>query len=578
MLRYMKKYWVFALLAALFMIGEVAADMIQPKLMASIVDEGILGLSGDGTPDLALITSVGLRMLLIVLAGGLCGILCAAMTNICGQSYGNAVRKACFAKIMTLSFEQTDSFTTGSLITRVTNDVSQIQRLVMSIVRGFIRSSMFLVAGTFTLLSLNLHFTVVVACAFPLVILDIVFVLWKTNPLFSVLQKRIDRMNTVIQENVGGARVVRAFIQEDTETKRFTRANEELVDTQLKVLILTSFMRPVMNIILNMAIVALIWIGAIQTRAGGMQPGEVMAAITYISQILNGMMMLAMIFQTFSRGMASGRRLNEVLHSEPAITDGPGVGETAEKGSVCFRHVSFSYPDNQAEVLRDIDLEIRPGEVFGIIGSTGCGKSSLISLISRFYDATEGTVEVDGVDVRQYRLKQLRQRVAMVPQKNELFSTTIKQNILLGREKASDEDVVRAAQAAQAEDFILEQPQGYDTPVAEGGTSLSGGQRQRVAIARALLKEGEILILDDSTSALDLVTESRLYQALNRDYGGITRIIIAQRIASIRDADRIAVMENGRILACDTHDNLLKTCETYQDIYQSQVKMGGAAE
>lgn len=577
MLKYMKKYWIFALLAALFMIGEVAADMIQPKLMASIVDDGILGLSGNGTPDLSIITTMGIRMLLIVLAGGLCGILCAAMTNICGQSYGNEVRKASFSKIMQLSFEQTDSFTTGSLITRVTNDVSQVQRLVMTIVRGLIRSSMFLVAGTITLLSLNLHFTVVVACAFPLVILDIVFVLWKTNPLFTILQKRIDRMNTVIQENVGGARVVRAFIQEDTENKRFSTANDELVDTQLRVLILTSFMRPVMNIVLNIAIVALIWIGSIQVRAGGMQPGEVMAAITYISQILNGMMMLAMIMQTFSRGMASGRRINEILNSEPAITDGPGAGETKEKGSIRFRNVSFSYPDNQAEVLHDIDLEIQPGEVFGIIGSTGCGKSSLINLISRFYDASEGTVEVDGVDVRQYKLKDLRQRVAMVPQKNELFSTTIKSNILLGREDASDEDIYHAARSAQAEEFILEQPDGYDTAVAEGGTSLSGGQRQRVAIARALLKEGEILILDDSTSALDLVTESKLYQALDRDYADTTQIIIAQRIASIKNADRIAVMENGTILACDTHEKLLETCETYQDIYQSQVKMGGAA-
>ena len=578
MLRYMKKYWIFALLAALFMIGEVAADMIQPKLMARIVDDGILGLSGNGTPDIALITTVGIRMLLIVLAGGLFGILCAAMTNICGQSYGNEVRKACFSRIMGMSFEQTDSFTTGSLITRVTNDVSQVQRLVMSVVRGLIRSSMFLIAGTFTLLSLNVHFNIVVACAFPLVILDIVFILWKTNPLFAILQKRIDRMNTVIGENISGARVVRAFIQEDTETGRFDKANTELVETQMRVLILTSFMRPIMNIILNMAVVALIWIGGIQTRAGAIRPGDVMAAITYISQILNGMMMLAMIFQTFSRGFASGRRLNEILRTEPAITDGPGVGETPEKGSVRFRNVTFSYPDNQAEVLHDIDLEVRPGEVLGIIGSTGCGKTSLVSLISRFYDATEGTVEVDGVNVRDYKLKDLRERVAAVPQKNELFSTTIRENILIGREQAGEEEVRAAAQAAQAEEFILEQPHGYDTPVAEGGTSLSGGQRQRVAIARALLKKGEILILDDSTSALDLVTEARLYDALDRDYAGITRIIIAQRIASIKNADRIAVMENGSIIACAGHEELLRTCATYQDIYHSQVKMGGAAE
>ncbi|MBQ3964158.1 MAG: ABC transporter ATP-binding protein, partial [Firmicutes bacterium] len=328
MLRYMRKYWIFAILAAGFMIAEVTVDMIQPRLMADIVDNGILGLSGDGTPDLALIRTVGIRMILIVLAGGLFGMLSGTMANLCSQNFGNKIRKKCFDRIMHLSFEQTDAFTTGSLITRVTNDVSQVERLVSQLVRGFIRCLMFMVVGTITLMSLNVHFLVIIACAFPLVLLDIGFILWKTNPLFSLLQGRIDNLNGVIQENINGTRVVKAFIQEDREAARFDDANTSLVDTQLRVLILMSFLRPIMNIVLNLATVALIWVGAIQVQAGGMQPGEVMAAVTYISQILNGMMMLAMIFQTLARGRASAKRINQVLEADPVIKDGTVTEES----------------------------------------------------------------------------------------------------------------------------------------------------------------------------------------------------------------------------------------------------------
>lgn len=321
MFKYLLKYWYFALLAIAFMICEVSVDMIQPKLMAVIVDDGILGLSGNGRPDLALIRSTGFVMILVVLAGGLSGLLSGTMANLCSQRFGNDVRKKCFERIMNLSFEQTDAFTTGSLITRITNDVTQLERLVQQSVRGFVRCIMFMVVGTITLLSLNQHFLVIIACAFPLVLLDIIFILWKTNPLFMRLQKRIDNMNTVIRENINGARVVRAFVQEDREDARFEKANQALVKTQLRILVLMSYLRPVMNIILNLATVALIWIGALQVQRGGMQPGEVMAAVTYISQILGGMMMLAMIFQTLSRGTASYRRLKEILDTLPVIRD-----------------------------------------------------------------------------------------------------------------------------------------------------------------------------------------------------------------------------------------------------------------
>ena len=574
LLRYLKRYWIFAILSVLFMIGEVSIDMLQPKYMARIVDEGILGLSGDGTPDIALIWNIGIKMILIVLAGGLCGIICGAMANICSQNYGNELRKASFSKIMNLSFQQTDEFSTGSLITRVTNDISQIEQLVQQSVRGFVRCLMFMVVGTFTLATLNVNFRIIIACAFPLVILNIAFVLWKTNPLFTILQKKIDRMNTVIQENVNGIRVVKSFVQEEYESGRFEDTNTSLVQTQLRVLILISFLRPVMNIILNLATVALIYVGGIQVQKGNMNPGQVMAAVTYISQILNGMMMLAMIFQTFARGMASVKRVKEVITTEPAIKGGAGM-DAKEEGSISFCNVSFAYPDKSQEVLKNIDLNISKGEMLAIAGSTGCGKTSLIQLIPRFYDSTSGEVLVDGINVKEYSLEKLRDKIAYVPQKNEIFGTTIRENILVGKPDAGDDEIKAAAMHAQAAEFIENKSEGYDMEVSKGGTNLSGGQRQRLAISRALLKHSEIMIFDDSTSALDLVTESKLYTALVNEYKDVTKIIIAQRIATAKRCDRIAVMQDGAIVACDTHDNLLKMCEVYQEIYASQQKMGG---
>ncbi len=573
----LRKYWYFALLAAGFMIAEVFVDLYQPKMMQRIVDEGILGIGRGGVPDLSLVVSIGVRMLLVVIAGGACGILSGVFANVTGQSFGNDVRKGCFHRIMHFSFEQTDDFSTGSLITRITNDVTQVQQLVMQMIRGFVRCLMFFVGGTTALLSLDLSFGVIVACAFPLILIDIIFVVWKTNPLFSVLQESLDKLNGIIQENVSGIRVVKAFIQEKKESQRFDKANQDLVNTQFNVQMMLSFLRPVMNIVLSMAVVGIIYVGSIKVRENAAAPGAVMAAITYISQILNGMMMLAMIFSTLSRGAASARRLQEVLDTPDTMLprgDFP-EGELPEKGSVRFENVSFLYPNNGAEVLRDINLEISPGETLAIIGATGCGKTSLINLIPRFYDVEKGAVLVDGVDVRAWDLQELRQRISVCLQKSELFSTTIRDNILLGRPDAGDEEVRAAARAAQAEDFILQQPEGYDTPVAEQGMSLSGGQRQRIAISRALLKKGEILILDDSTSALDLATEARLYAALNRDYADVTKIIIAQRIASVRNADRIAVLDGGTISACGSHDELMRTSAVYRDIYDSQLREGG---
>jgi len=572
-LKYVKKYWLFAILASAFMVLEVYVDLYQPRMMEEIVNNGILGLNNGGAADIGIVTKTGILMILIVIAGGICGILSGVCTNMCSQNFGNDIRKDAFSRIMHFSFSQTDDFSVGSLITRTTGDVSQVQNMVSQMIRGCVRCGMFFIAGSVALLSLAVDFGTVILIALPLILAEIAFVVWKTTPLFGVLQQRLDRMNTVIQENVAGARVVKAFVQEERESKRFGQSNADLVDTQFRVLILMSYMRPVMNIVLNLATAAVIYIGGIRAEAGSMAPGTIMAAITYLSQILNGMMMLAMIFQTVTRGMTSSKRLKEILYAEPPIQDGSGT-VPEDLGTVEFRNVSFRYPEQSAETLHNITLSVGKGKTLAVIGETGCGKSSLVNLIPRFYDVTDGTVLVDGMDVREYPLEALRSKIAFVLQKSELFSTTIRENIALGCDDATEEDIRAAAAAAQADGFITEQPQQYDTPVTESGMSLSGGQRQRIAISRALVRNAEILILDDATSALDFKTEAALQDALRRDYAQTTKIIIAQRISSVQHADRIAVLENGAVAACDTHENLLASCAVYQEIYRSQLKKG----
>lgn len=576
MYKMLKKYWLFGLLAPIFMFGEAAMDLIQPKMMRVIIDDGVLGLNNNNIGDLGLILNIGIRMILVVILGGLSGVLSGVFANLFSQQWGNDIRKACFKRVMEFSFQQTDRFSTGSLVTRITNDVTQVQNLATQMVRGFVRTFLLFFGGIYCVTTLDLHFGTVLACSLPFVIAGVIFFILKAIPYFDVLQKKLDRVNSVVQENVAGARVVKAYVKENYEQERFGKANIELIDTQLKVLKLFAYMTPLANMVLNIVIVVIIKVGAIEVRAGATTPGSVMAAITYLSQIMHSVMMLAMIFQTVSRGKASANRLNEILETEPSITDGGFEVENEIKGKIEFKNVSFAYPQGNGEpVLRNINLTINHGETFGILGSTGCGKSSLINLIPRFYDTTEGTVLVDDVDVKDYKLSDLRNKIAVALQKSEMFNTTIKENIIWGRPEATDAEIKVACDNAQASEFIEIRPEGYESVVAEGGMSLSGGQKQRLAISRALLKKAEILIFDDSTSALDLKTEAKLYKALRKDYSDTTKIIIAQRIASVKQADRIAVIDNGHIVACDNHENLLKTSEIYRDIYDSQLKNGG---
>lgn len=573
MLKYLKKYWFFALLAPIFMIGEVSMDLLQPELMSRIIDDGVLGLNNGGVGNLNTVITIGLKMIGFVALGGICGIMSGVFANLCAQQFGNDVRKAVFKRIMEFSFEQTDKFSTGSLITRVTNDITQLQNFVMQCLRGFVRTSMLFIGGIACMVSLNMEFGIIIACALPFVAVCVVYFIAKANPKFTVLQKKLDKVNNVMQENVSGARVVKAYVKEDYETERFEKANNELVSTQLDVLLLLSYMTPIMNIILNLSVVAVIKVGGIQVSAGSATPGNVMAAITYCSQVLNAVMRMTMIFQTASRGIASKKRVMEIINCEPAIKSGTYNKETAVKGKVEFKNVSFAYPgmDNE-NVIENFNLVINPGETIGILGATGCGKSSLVNLIPRFYDVTKGEVLIDDVNVKDYDLQVLRDKVSIALQKPEIFSTTIAENIAWGDDSADIEKIRQAADIAQATEFIDNRTDGMDTQVSQGGHSLSGGQKQRVAISRAVLKNSEILIFDDATSALDLKTEADLYSELSVKKYDVTRIIIAQRIASVKNADRIVVMDNGRLADVGSHSELIKTSEIYKDIYESQLK------
>lgn len=568
--KYLKPYALFAVLTPLSMVGEVLGDLLQPKLMSKIVDDGVLG------QDMNLIIRTGLLMLLVLIGGGACGIAASAFGGIASQSFSRDLRVDVFKRVMGLSFEQTDKFTTGSLVTRLTADITAIQQMVDFMLRMLVRDSLLFFGGIIMMLTLNVRFGIIILCALPVEIIMMIVILKKANPYYSIVAKRLDSVNSVVQENVTGARVVKAYVREDTEEKRFDDANISLMESNLRVQTLMAILQPLLMIILNLSVIAVIVIGGWQVQAQSMKVGEVMAAITYLTQVLHGVMMMSMMFQTLAKASASANRLREVLETDPVIKSGSVSLSDKTGGTVSFKNVSFSYPETKGRpVISDLTLDIKSGESVAILGATGSGKSSLVNLIPRFYDCTAGEVLVDGVNIKDCKLDELRKKVGIVLQKSELFSGTVEDNIKWGDKNATHEEVISAAQAAQADEFIQKIPAGYEGIIAEKGASLSGGQKQRLSISRAVLKKPEILILDDSTSALDLGTEAKLRAEIDRKMNGTTLIIIAQRIQSIKSCDRIAVLDHGKLCACDTHENLLKTCEVYQDIYASQVKTSG---
>lgn len=591
--RFLRPYWYLVLISPIMMMGEVIADLFQPKLMSVIVDGGILGggdvssskigsfimklFHGDGPyTSMEVIITLGITMLSLLVIGGFFGTFCAYTAAKASQSFGHDLRRAAYSRVMSLSIEQTDKFTTGSLVTRMTNDVSMITEFVEMLIRMFVRPPIFFLGGIIMLLTLDVSFGIVLICALPILIVMLTMVLRKASPLFSVVQTKLDKVNSVVQENVSGARVVKAYVREDYENDRFDAANSELRNTNYRVLKLLTIMHPILNIIMNISVIAIILIGGLRARefAQSISVGSIMAAVTYVTQVLNSVMMVTMMFQSVSRAAASSKRVNAVLDSDPVIVSGNDEGKAKPNAPVIsFKNVSFSYPGTVGRpVLHDIDLDIKRGEFVAIIGATGSGKSSLVNLIPRFYDTTGGTVEVEGVDVRRWNTSKLRRKIGFVMQKSELFSDTISGNIRWGKPDATDAEIKTAADIAQAANFVEGFSDKYDTYIAEKGASLSGGQKQRMSITRALVRRPEILILDDSTSALDLSTEAKLQTALRENLKDTTVVMIAQRIASVKNADRIAVIENGTITDCAPHDELMRISETYRDIYSSQMK------
>lgn len=590
LLKYLKKYWYFALLAPIFMIAEVTMDMLVTNKMGTMIDiVNSYGPTSDNNQFLNTIVSNGIIMLALVLIGVVSGILSGVFANLASQKFANDLRKDLFSKIMHLSFQQSDDFSTASLVTRVTNDVTAVQTMIAMAIRMFIRSlSMFILGIVFTL-QISKQFMIILAVALPLEILIMVFFMIKAFPMFSIVQTKLDKVNSVVHENLTGARVVKAFSKEDYEYNRFVEANDTLTSITLKVNKLMAIIMPLFMLIVYAGMIAIYYIGAnsqfdamlyLENFATSIDPkisvGEMEKATTYIMMIMSSLLMIGMTFANMARAAASGKRINEVLETPDIICDGNlDVTTLKETGTIEFENVDFAYPNASASVLENINLKIEKGETVAIVGATGSGKTTLVNLITRFYDVTKGEILVDGENIKNYKLVDLRNKIAIVLQKAELFAGTIKENIKWGNPNATDEEVEWAANIAQAIEFIDSKEKKFDEYVEEKGTSLSGGQRQRLSIARAIVKKPEILIFDDSTSALDLVTEAKLYKAMRDNIADTTKIVVAQRIATAKNADKIVVLDGGTIIACDTHENLLANCEIYQDIYNSQLKREG---
>ena len=578
LLKYVKKYWYFAILAPTFMFLEVFMDMLLTLFMEKMVDFGVQ------TGNINNIIKYGLLMLLFLFIGVACGILSGVFTNLTSFKFSNDLRKDVFKKIMHLSYNQTDKFSTGSLVTRVTNDITQVQNLLSMALRMFIRALSFFILGIVFTLNINIEFGYILLIILPIEILVIVIFVKLAFPIFSVIQTKLDKVNTIVHENLTGARVVKAFSKEDYEYSRFKGANDEYTQKNLYVGKISAFLMPILMIIVYIGQIVIYYVGGnsiLEASKNALKindmilVGEISQAITYISMICMSIMMLGMIFTSLARATASAKRINEVLDCEEEIKDGKKDINLEETGTIEFKNVSFKYPGSSSYSLQNISFKANKGDVIAIVGATGSGKSTLVNLITRFYDVSEGEILVDNINVKDYTQKELRNKVAICLQKAELFSGTIKDNIKWGKEDATDEEVDEACSIAQAKEFILSKEKGYDEYIEEKGTSLSGGQKQRLSIARAVIKKPEILIFDDSTSALDLVTEAKLHQAMNEKIKDITKIIVAQRISTARNAKKIIVLDNGQIVGFDTHDNLMKNCEIYIDIYNSQLKKGG---
>lgn len=567
---YLKSYPKMVVLAPLLMLLEVAMDLLQPRLIAMVVDQGI------ATGDLSLIMRIGLTMIGVAIIGMMAGVGCTIASSIASEGFAADLRTDLYRKVQSFSFANLDRFKTASLITRLTNDVLQVKNIVYMALRIVIRAPFMCIGGIIMAVLINARLTLSLVVAIPLLVLALSIAIARGFPLFAIVQQKLDRVNEVIRENLSGVRVVKAFVRADFEKTRFAQANQELIEITVKASRMVALVLPIILLILNLSIVAVLWFGGIQINQGNMQVGQLIAFINYLTQILTSLLMVAFILMAVSRAKASADRINEVLESEVDIKDRTGADSSSiTEGKLRFENVSFRYQGAKGEpVLKNISFEAKPGETVAIIGATGAGKSTLINLIPRLYEPTAGRILIDGKDIKDLKLNTLRKSISVVLQESLLFSGSIDDNLKLGHQDASPEEVSQAARVAQADYFITSFPEGYQTQLGQKGVNLSGGQKQRLAIARALLKKSKILILDDSTSAVDVGTEARIQRGLRELMKQCTTIVIAQRISTVHQADKILVLDDGKIVAQGSSTELLKSCKIYQDIYTSQLGKG----
>ncbi|WP_238905411.1 ABC transporter ATP-binding protein [Clostridium sp. YIM B02506] len=564
--RFLKKYWISVVVILVLIYFQVMAELNLPNLMSDIVDTGIVN------SDVDYILQTGGKMLLVALGGTLCSVVAALFASKVAMAFSRDVRREVFTHVEGFSLNEFNKIPTSSLITRTTNDITQVQTVMVMGLRILVMAPIMFVGALIMALSKDTYLARVIAAAIPLVLGMMIFVAVKGMPLFKSMQTKVDKLNLVVREGLTGIRVIRAFNRTDFEKDRFKVANKDLTDTAIKVNKLLATLMPLMMFIFNLLTIGILWFGANRIDLGEMAVGDLMAFIQYAMQIMMSVIMVAMMFILIPRASASAVRINEVLDLKPEILDPKNPNnKKVESGHVEFKNVYFRYPGAEEPVLSNISFDARPGETTAIIGSTGSGKSALINLIPRFYDVEKGSILVDGVDIKDMLQEDLRNKVGIVPQKAVLFSGSVSDNIRYGKEDASDEEVKHAAEVAQALDFVTNMKDGFDSFIAQGGNNVSGGQKQRLAIARALIKRPEIYIFDDSFSALDLKTDAKLRAALKKETGDSTVIIVAQRVSTVMDADRIIVLEQGEIAGMGTHKELLNNCEIYREIVSSQL-------
>lgn len=577
LMKFLKGLWFAAIVGSLGMVLEASCQLYLPKIMGRIIDNGVTPVingtitAADGRAYVFKEAVVMIIVALVAIAGG---ITCMKLSSDVSQKFAARIRNAMFKKISSFSFKNIDEFSTASLTTRLTNDVTMIQNVTMMILRMLIRMPSLLIVASFFAVSINARLASMLLFALPLILIAAGVVMKIGFPMFRKMQKKIDALNGVVQENLIGIRVVKAFVREEHEKKKFKIANDDLSRMGARAAGMIILAMPLMMLIFNLTIVIVIYRGGVSINAGDMTTGDLISFISYVMEILMSIMMVAMMLVMVVRGKACADRIKEVLDAEIDIVNKEETLSTDKRGKVEFEHVNFRYSTQTDgdDILNDISFTAEPGQIIGIVGGTGCGKSSLVSLIPRLYDATGGKVLIDGVDVRDYDIEELRELIGVVLQNNVLFTGTIKENIRWGKKDATDEEIIAACKAAQAHDFIMRQPDGYDTVLAQGGLNLSGGQKQRLCIARAMIKKPKILILDDSTSAVDTATEAKIRNAFYNELKDTTIFIIAQRITSVKDADEILVMDDGEIKGIGKHDALMKTNEIYQEIYHTQQK------